>query len=58
MPKQLVPIANKPILHYVVDHIVEAGIKDIGVVIAPETADEIKVSLGKHKKTSNDNKPA
>lgn len=49
MPKQLVPIANKPILHYVVDHIIEAGIKDIGVIIAPETGNEIRKSLEDRK---------
>ncbi len=42
LAKQLIPVANKPILHYVITHIVEAGIKDIGVVIAPETGEEIK----------------
>ena len=46
LAKQLIPVANKPILHYVVTHIVEAGIKDIGVVIAPETGEEIKEVLG------------
>ena len=49
MAKQLVPVANRPILHYVVDHVVEAGIKDIGVIIAPETGDEIKKSLEDRK---------
>jgi len=44
--KQLVPIANKPILFYVVDQMATAGIKDIGVVVAPETAAEIEAALG------------
>lgn len=42
LPKQLVPVANQPILYYVINHILEAGIKDIGIIIAPETGEEIK----------------
>ena len=40
--KQLVPVANKPILGYVIDHIRDAGIKDVGVIISPETGDEVR----------------
>jgi len=43
--KQLIPIANKPNLFYVVEDLVAAGITDIGVVISPETGDEIRSSL-------------
>jgi glucose-1-phosphate thymidylyltransferase len=35
--KQLIPVANKPILGYVLDQVAETPIKDVGVVIAPET---------------------
>jgi len=47
-PKQLVPIANKPVLYYVVEDLVEAGIKDIGVVVShiAENANAIKDTLG------------
>ena len=44
--KQLVPIANKPILFYVVDDMAAAGIKDIGVVVSPESGAEIEAALG------------
>ncbi len=44
--KQLVPVANKPILFYCIDNIVEAGIKEIGIVISPETGQEIKNAVG------------
>ncbi len=44
--KQLLPVANKPILHYVMEQIAEAKITDIGVIISPETGDKIKESLG------------
>ena len=39
--KQLVPVANKPVLFYGIEALVEAGITEIGIVIAPETGDEI-----------------
>ena len=44
--KQLVPVANKPVLFYGIEALVEAGIKDIGVIIAPETGEEIKQAAG------------
>ncbi|MCK4492254.1 MAG: glucose-1-phosphate thymidylyltransferase, partial [Candidatus Altiarchaeales archaeon] len=33
--KQLIPVANKPILFYAIEDIVECGIKDIGIVVGP-----------------------
>ncbi len=45
-PKQLVPVANRPILYYVIDRVVEAGITEVGVVVAPETAPAIRAALG------------
>lgn len=47
--KQLVPVANRPILFYCIDNIVNAGITDIGIVISPETGDEIKETVGNGK---------
>ncbi len=44
--KQLVPIANKPILFYCIENIVDAGIKDVGMIISPETGQEIKDITG------------
>ncbi len=44
--KQLVPVANKPILGYVIDHIRSAGIRDVGVIISPETGGEVKKYIG------------
>lgn len=44
--KQLVPVANKPILWYGIEGIVAAGITDIGIVISPETGEEVKSLTG------------
>lgn len=44
--KQLVPIANKPILFYGIEAMVEAGITSIGIIISPETGDDIKAVVG------------
>ena len=38
--KQLVPVANKPILFYAIEAIRDAGITDIGVIVG-DTADEV-----------------
>jgi len=43
--KQLVPVANKPVLFYGVEAIVAAGIRKIGVVVG-ETRSEIEGALG------------
>ncbi len=47
--KQLVPIANKPILFYGIEAIKEAGITDIAVVIG-DTGDEIRKAVGNGKR--------
>jgi glucose-1-phosphate thymidylyltransferase len=44
--KQLVPVANKPVLFYGIEALVEAGVTEIGIVIAPETGDEIRTAAG------------
>jgi len=47
--KQLIPVANKPVLFRVIEAIREAGIEDIGIVVG-DTADEIKKAVGRGKR--------
>jgi glucose-1-phosphate thymidylyltransferase len=44
--KQLVPVANKPVLFYAIEDLVEAGIADIGIVVSPETGEQVKAAVG------------
>lgn len=43
--KQLVPVANKPVLFYAIETLVEAGIREIGIIVG-DTRDEIKAAVG------------
>ena len=43
--KQLVPVANKPILLYGIEAMVAAGISEIGVIVG-DTRDEVMAALG------------
>ena len=44
--KQLVPVANRPVLFYGLEAMARAGIVEVGVIIAPETGDEIRAAAG------------
>jgi glucose-1-phosphate thymidylyltransferase len=44
--KQLVPVANKPVLFYGIEALVQARVTEIGIVIAPQTGDEIREAVG------------
>ncbi|PWI18439.1 glucose-1-phosphate thymidylyltransferase [Streptomyces sp. Act143] len=43
--KQLVPVANKPVLFYGLEAIADAGITEVGIVVG-DTADEIRAAVG------------
>ena len=43
--KQLVPVANKPILFYAIEALTEAGISDIGIITG-DTGDQVRDALG------------
>src|SRR3984957_2501227 len=44
--KQLVPVANKPVLFYGIEAMARAGIEEVGIIIAPETGDEVRAAVG------------
>src|SRR4051812_10666864 len=44
--KQLVPVANKPVLFFGIEAMAEAGIREIGIIISPETGDDIRAEAG------------
>src|SRR5207344_2930094 len=43
--KQLVPVANKPVLFFGIEALVDAGIRDIGIVVG-DTQAEIRAAVG------------
>lgn len=43
--KQLIPVANTPVLFYGIEAIRDSGIKDIGIVVG-DTGEEIKAAVG------------
>jgi glucose-1-phosphate thymidylyltransferase len=43
--KQLIPVANKPILFYVMDQVIESGITDIGIIVSQDTGSRIKEAI-------------
>jgi glucose-1-phosphate thymidylyltransferase len=44
--KQLVPVANKPVLFYGIEAMAAAGIREVGIIVAPETGGEIRDAVG------------
>jgi glucose-1-phosphate thymidylyltransferase len=47
--KQLVPVANKPVLFYGIEALAAAGISDIGIVVG-DTREEIRAAVGEGKR--------
>jgi len=45
-PKQLVPVANKPVLEYAIEDFKQAGITEIGIILGHKGRDEIQELLG------------
>ncbi len=47
--KQLLPVYNKPMIHYPLETLIKAGIKDILIVVAPDHAGDFLKCLGSGK---------
>jgi glucose-1-phosphate thymidylyltransferase len=43
--KQLVPVANKPVLFWAIEDLVEAGITDIGIIVG-DTGSQVRAAVG------------
>lgn len=44
--KQLAPVANKPILFYVIENLARAGVTELGIIISMETGESVKEAVG------------
>ena len=51
--KQLVPVANKPVLFYGVEALLGAGIREIGIIVG-DTKNEIQEAVGEGKRWGDD----
>lgn len=45
LPKQLIPVANRPVLCYIIDALQDAGINDIGIVVSSNQKNLIREKL-------------
>lgn len=45
-PKQLIPVANKPVIEYAIEDFKTAGITEIGIILGNKGRDEIQAHLG------------
>jgi len=44
--KQLVPVANRPILFYVLDNLAGTGIREVGIIVSPKTHKAVQGVVG------------
>ncbi|GAB5603652.1 glucose-1-phosphate thymidylyltransferase [Thermus sp. FJN-A] len=48
-PKPVIRVAGRPIVHYAVENLLEAGVREIGVVVSPETEKDIREALSGYR---------
>ena len=51
--KQLLPLANKPVLFYVIETLVASGVRDLGIVVG-DTHEEIRIAVGDGSRWGDD----
>lgn len=44
--KQLIPVANKPVLFYALEDVKDCGITDVGIIVAPHSKEEVITAVG------------
>lgn len=44
-PKPTINVANRPLIHYAVDNLVETGVREIGIVVSHDTIEYLKEAL-------------
>ncbi|ODS36261.1 MAG: glucose-1-phosphate thymidylyltransferase [Candidatus Altiarchaeales archaeon WOR_SM1_86-2] len=45
-PKQLIPVANKPVLFYGIEDLKEAGITDVGIILGLNMPEQVRNAVG------------
>ncbi|MDD1773981.1 MAG: glucose-1-phosphate thymidylyltransferase [Methanobacterium sp.] len=45
-PKQLIPIANKPVLYYAIEDLKEAGVTEIGLILGTNMPEKVQEAVG------------
>jgi glucose-1-phosphate thymidylyltransferase len=48
-PKPTIAVANRPLIHHAVDNLVDAGVREIGVVVSYLTVNSIKETLARYE---------
>ena len=54
-PKQLIPVANKPISQYVIEDILESNIKEIAIILGNTYPEKVKEHYGDGQKIRRKN---
>ncbi len=45
-PKPVIRVAGRPIIHYALDNLKDAGVREIGIVVSPDTRTDVQAALG------------
>lgn len=48
-PKPTISVANRPLIHYAIDDLVDVGVTDIGIVVSYDTIDHIKDAVAGYR---------